>query len=599
MDLAVESGEEDNSVVEIAPSEVCMRVEKTTAAHTEKLVHTEKSVSTDKPISTKKTTPKPGSSLENTFPKSIPKSENKPKSKPSSRPLPKPLPKPQSTTLIPPKSRRGPKPKPAPSIPESKRIFTGLSIYFLPNDDIAPARRARITKACEYGAEWVRKIEEATHIAVDKTLSWAQAEPFLKDRKSDAVLVNETYTVDCVKFKTLLRPDQKKYCIQGFEVTREKSQDIGYKRSHSAMEAGEEADKPDVMRWKRRYRVAFPNAEIIHILDQMCTFYTQTSDLWRSIAYRKAIATLRRHPHPVRTAAQAQQLPGIGPRLALKIEEIATTHRLRRLEAARATPLAQTQALFLGVYGAGPVVVQRWIARGLRTLDDLKNYNGLTRVQQIGVARYDDLNTKIPRAEMDALAAYVQGALRQVDPDARAVVCGSYRRGAPASNDIDFLITKPVTRTANELSGVLQRLVAALKDAGFLVAALAGGSDKPGGKWHGCCVLPQREADALYATDSAWTYQAVWRRIDFLAVPDTEIGASMLYFTGNDIFNRSMRLLASRKGMRLNQHGLWKGVMRGPGRKKITQGELVEAHDEKRIFEILGVQWREPYERWC
>jgi DNA polymerase IV len=49
--------------------------------------------------------------------------------------------------------------------------------------------------------------------------------------------------------------------------------------------------------------------------------------------------------------------------------------------------------------------------------------------------------------------------------------------------------------------------------------------------------------------------------------------------------------------MRLNQRGLYKDVMRGPGREKLTDGELVEGADEKKIFEILGVPWREPENR--
>ena len=82
-------------------------------------------------------------------------------------------------------------------------------------------------------------------------------------------------------------------------------------------------------------------------------------------------------------------------------------------------------------------------------------------------------------------------------------------------------------------------------------------------------------------------------------VPESEYGAALIYFTGNDIFNRSLRLLASKKGMRLNQRGLYRDVMRGPSRTKVTEGELIEGRDEKRIFEILGVKWREPWERWC
>jgi DNA polymerase IV len=84
-----------------------------------------------------------------------------------------------------------------------------------------------------------------------------------------------------------------------------------------------------------------------------------------------------------------------------------------------------------------------------------------------------------------------------------------------------------------------------------------------------------------------------------LLVPEEEMGAALIYFTGNDIFNRSMRLLASKKGMRLNQRGLYADVMRGKNREKITEGTLLEGKSEKKIFEILGVPWRAPTERIC
>lgn len=51
--------------------------------------------------------------------------------------------------------------------------------------------------------------------------------------------------------------------------------------------------------------------------------------------------------------------------------------------------------------------------------------------------------------------------------------------------------------------------------------------------------------------------------------------------------------------MRLNQRGLYKNVMRGPGRVKLNEGELVEGADEKKIFAALGVPWRPPEQRIC
>ncbi len=75
-------------------------------------------------------------------------------------------------------------------------------------------------------------------------------------------------------------------------------------------------------------------------------------------------------------------------------------------------------------------------------------------------------------------------------------------------------------------------------------------------------------------------------------VPYNEMGAALLSYTGNDIFNRSMRLLARKKKMCLNQHGLYMNVSRGRGGVKYTEGKLIAQRTEEEIFEALGVPWR-------
>jgi DNA polymerase lambda/DNA polymerase IV len=342
-----------------------------------------------------------------------------------------------------------------------------------------------------------------------------------------------------------------------------------------------------------------PNARTIEVLQSMCDYYTRTNDHWRTTAYRKAISTLRRQTTKITTEEEAYRLPTIGPRLAAKIEEIATTDRLQRLQYAEDDTLTPVLEMFLKIYDVGVARATKWIAQGYRTLDDLLAKADLTTNQRLGIERYEDLNTRIPRAEVEALAGYVRRAAGQLDPAVELLVGGSYRRGADSSGDIDFIVTKKGTSSSDDLAPFLEELVSRLTDRNFLVAALA--AHRPtsgaggGSTWHGCCVLPLHEGKAAVGDD----FKPRWRRIDFLLVPETEYGAALIYFTGNDIFNRSIRLLASRKGMRLNQRGLYKEVMRGPQRIKVTEGELVEGRDEKRIFEILGVKWREPRDRWC
>lgn len=337
---------------------------------------------------------------------------------------------------------------------------------------------------------------------------------------------------------------------------------------------------------------AGPNSRTVSILQEMADYYTRINDTWRPIAYRKAINTLKRQPVKITTSAEAVKLPNVGQRLADKIEEIVLTDRLRRLETTKTDPADETLRLFLGIYGVGIKQASQWLALGYRTLDDLKKHLDLSENQKLGIEHYDDFATRIPRKEVEAIAAIVQAEAMKIDPQVRCIVGGSYRRGAETCGDIDFLVTKPSTHQTSDLAPFLSSLVRHLRSLGVLVAALAVGHTEDSSKWHGACVLPKEQGG-----------KGVWRRIDFHLAPETELGAALIYFTGNDIFNRSMRLLAKKKGMRLNQRGLFRNVMGGSGGHERemakTMGQQVEGRDERRIFEVLGVPWREPTERVC
>ncbi|KAJ4119406.1 hypothetical protein NW760_004096 [Fusarium oxysporum] len=637
--------------------------------------------------------------------------------------------------------------------PESEQIFKGLTFHYVPDDDVAPARRLRIAKAREFGATWVRTPRIATHIVVEKHIQYKDIESVLKNTNINLPprVVNEEYPIDCIQFKALLQCSQKKYRLTGQPIVQEEDNsppvpsssgesneslqvkphhrnskkwdfvpltgtperseesphhsqvaetpilidsqpvvldlqgmasshhtaserptisrqnspifvqepsgsmkrpdedrhkdelseyikimseykdlpldaddddvqtvtEMGDLESEEQSLSGSEDERANKRRSRRKTRsdrkdIAFedrfscnsagvkdakagnPNSRTIEVLQSMADYYTRVIDHWRTTAYRKVISTLKRQETKITTAEEAQRLPSVGPRLAQKIEEIVTTDRLQQLEYAQKEPMDEALQLFLGIYGVGNSQAQQWLAQGFRTLDDLKTNAKLSPNQLVGIEHYDDLNTRIPRREIEALGAIVRRGAQRVDPQVELIIGGSYRRGAETSGDIDFIITKSNTESSAELRPFLDGLVQRLEAEDFLVARLASSrSASDGSKWHGCCVLPK------ISGFNKEHYRPVWRRIDFLLVPESEMGAALIYFTGNDIFNRSMRLLASKKGMRLNQRGLYKDVMRGPQRVKVTEGELVEGRNERKIFDILGVKWREPHERWC
>jgi len=327
-----------------------------------------------------------------------------------------------------------------------------------------------------------------------------------------------------------------------------------------------------------------PNSRTIEVLQEMANYYDHIKDHWRTTAYRKAIAALRKQPNKITTKEEAFAITFIGERLALKIEEIVWTNRLRRLDNTRLEPGDEVLQRFLDIYGVGFSQASKWVSQGHQTLEDLLAKAPLTGNQKIGIAHYDDFLTRIPRAEVEAHGAIVREAVHKVDKEIQVTIMGSYRRGATDTGDIDLILTKPDTPIHYMRTVLLETVIPNLFTQNFLQVGLATTSKATGTKWHGASALPD---------------SSIWRRIDFLLVPWDEMGAALIYFTGNDIFNRSIRLLASRKGMRLNQRGLWRDVIRGQNRERITQGMLVEGRSERRIFEILGVPWRPPEHRVC
>ena len=330
---------------------------------------------------------------------------------------------------------------------------------------------------------------------------------------------------------------------------------------------------------------ANPNSATMGILEEMASFYDRTGDIWRTLSYRRAITALRKQKTKIETKEQARAIPQIGERLADKIEEIVSTSKLRFLDSAKSDPMEQAMRLFTGIYGVGASTASKWIAQGYRTLDDISTKAELTPNQRIGLDHYDDFQTRIPREEVAEHARIIEDTLRKFDPKLQVIVAGSYRRGTADSGDIDCLITKECANIEHIRNMVLESVVPFLTRIDFLKVTLATThSHDEGSKWHGASALPGSK---------------VWRRIDLLFVPWTELGAALIYFTGNDIFNRSIRLLASKNNMRLNQHGLYADVMRGRNRERVTEGKLLEGHREQKIFEILRVPWRPPEDRNC
>jgi DNA polymerase lambda len=199
-----------------------------------------------------------------------------------------------------------------------------------------------------------------------------------------------------------------------------------------------------------------------------------------------------------------------------RLRQILQNGHLERLDALRSKPGIDVRLAFSRIWGVGPKTAHSLYKRGYRSIEDLRSrgQGELEHRQRVGLARYEDLLQRIPRAEVRQIEAQVADAACAAVPDVEVTTCGSYRRNKPTCGDVDILLC-PRGREV-DCAGLLKMVVKALQKSGFLTDRLhleledrhGGLQEKRGGKrnsYMGVCKLPGKNR--------------LYRRIDIKAYP--------------------------------------------------------------------------------
>jgi DNA polymerase beta len=169
---------------------------------------------------------------------------------------------------------------------------------------------------------------------------------------------------------------------------------------------------------------------------------------FKARAYYTAIRSLKQYPQKVKSGREAEKLDGVGKKIAAKIDEIISTGKLERLEEDKKDERLQALTLLNRVPGVGPIKARQLVdEHGFRTLEDLRAHpNKLTSHINTCLKYFEELEQRIPRSEMDQLNATIRDTAKRISAlhkcQLELTTCGSYRRGATSSNDIDVLITE-------------------------------------------------------------------------------------------------------------------------------------------------------------
>ncbi|XP_035022469.1 DNA polymerase beta [Hippoglossus stenolepis] len=304
----------------------------------------------------------------------------------------------------------------------------------------------------------------------------------------------------------------------------------------------------------------------------------------KSNAYRKAASTISKYPNKIKNGEEAKKLDGVGAKIAEKIDEFLQTGTLRKLEKIRNDDTSSSINFLTRVTGIGPAAARKFFEEGVKTLEDLKKIeHKLNHHQQIGIKYFEEFEKRIPRAEMEKMETLIVAELKIIGEGYIGSICGSYRRGAASSGDIDILLTHPdYTSETEKQPKLLHDVVSHFESIGFVTETLSKGDTK----FMGVCQL-QKSDDEEEEEEEEYLH----RRIDIRLIPKDQYYCGVLYFTGSDIFNKNMRTHALEKGFTLNEYTIRPLGVTG------MAGEPLLVDSERDIFEYIQYKYKEPKER--
>ena len=308
------------------------------------------------------------------------------------------------------------------------------------------------------------------------------------------------------------------------------------------------------------------NNKFVDLLEELADIMQRQGEQWRAKSYREAAETVMTFPDDITDADQLKGMKTIGSTILSKLKTFQATGTLPILERERKNPLN----LLTKVYGVGPKKAKELIAQGITTLEQLKEHPELlTKNMKIGLEHFDDIEMRIPRAEIEEYHTRLEKIFKASTPPGSSFeIVGSYRRGAANSGDIDLIITN----RDDDRAALNDFLDALIKD-NIVIEVLTRGETKS--------LTVARLEEGRPA-----------RRVDFLYTSPEEYAFAILYFTGSKAFNTVMRQRALDLGYTLNEHGIYHMVKGKKGAK--VEGDFPT---EQSIFKFLGMEYREPVER--
>ncbi|MEZ0236334.1 MAG: DNA polymerase/3'-5' exonuclease PolX [Actinomycetota bacterium] len=290
-----------------------------------------------------------------------------------------------------------------------------------------------------------------------------------------------------------------------------------------------------------------------------------SDDPFKPRAYEKAARAVGGYPDDVAELDERGVLaiPGVGKSIAAKVTEYLRTGSFEELDDLRAQVPGGVREM-TSIPGFGPKkAMAAYRELGIASVDELAaaaergelaSLKGFSRTTERnvleGVGRLRASRGRVQVNEALEVAEDLLARLRSIPGVRRAAYAGSLRRMAETIGDVDLLVA------SDRPAAVMDAFVG----FGMVARVLAHGETK----------------SSIVTTGGL--------QVDLRVIAREAWGAAMIYFTGSKAHNIRIREMAVRKGLKLNEYGLFRA----------KTGKLLAAESEEIVYERLGLPYIEP-----
>jgi len=285
------------------------------------------------------------------------------------------------------------------------------------------------------------------------------------------------------------------------------------------------------------------------LLDELIDLkdYEYFNNEYKYSAYQKIINVLKYYPKVITNTDQIKNLPGIGKKTIMKIDEFLKTGKISILEEYRKDKNLTDILNIVKIFSMGKKNAKKLLEGKLK----------LTKQQQLGIKYYNDIKQKIPRSEIDIFNNDLKNILKNTGIIFK--ICGSYRRKLDYSNDIDVVISYKHDINLIELMNIV---IFILKQYELIILS------------HGKTKLM-----------GLIKIKVIYRRIDIRVVNYINYWYTVFYLTGSKEFNKNIRSKLKSKGYKLNEYELK------------YKNKIFKANSEQDIFKNIKMKYVEPQDR--